>query len=60
MLSMLLRPNKWKGARPAGDWKSRALTIDFGSTQAIQIAIPPYSGTTRYGQLPFPLGRLIN
>jgi hypothetical protein len=54
------RANRWRGRRPAGDWKSRARKIDFSKSRSIESKIPPYSDPSGkcYGQLAFPLGRL--
>lgn len=55
-----LRPNRWRGSRPNGKWRTVARGIDFSSSTAIESSIKPYSDPSgeRYGQLPFPLSRL--
>eukprot|EP00956_Cyclotella_meneghiniana_P039182 scaffold167175_cov42-Cyclotella_meneghiniana.AAC.3 len=46
-----------RGVRRGG---TLAQDIDFTSQASIEENIPPYSGKKRYGQLPFPLSRLLD
>ena len=52
------RASKRRGVGPKGDWKRRAMLIDWLSSKSIESLHPPYPGK-RYGQHPFPLHRLL-
>ena len=45
---------------PDGKWRARARATDFTSSASIEKNCPPWRGSTRYGQEPFPLKLLIN
>eukprot|EP00956_Cyclotella_meneghiniana_P030652 scaffold77903_cov69-Cyclotella_meneghiniana.AAC.2 len=55
------RPSQFRGRAPGGNaYVARAQDIDFTSQASIEEHIPPYSGKTRYGRLPFPHFRLLD
>lgn len=56
------RAGKWRGKRPAGDWRARAKAVDYTSSRSIESKLPKYSDPSgkRYGQHPFPLSRLLD
>jgi hypothetical protein len=53
------RSSKRRGDGPKGDWRARALLVDWTSSSSIEELIPPYAGD-RGGKEPFPLHRLLD
>ena len=53
------RPSKRRGDGPKGDWKARALEVNWASSASIEELIPPYAGE-RYGKEPFPIVQLLD
>lgn len=51
-------PSKRRGDGPKGDWRARALKVDWTSPASIDKYIPNYAGA-RFGKEPFPMYRLL-
>ena len=60
---IVTRGSKKRGGNdsgPDGKWRARARATDYTSSASIEKNCPPWRGSTRYGQEPFPLKLLIN